>query len=160
MPVGFDKQNCHLECKNIVFVQNFVSAEKNNVGNVFSCNGSDQAEVKIRLDKARRAWPSMGKLWSSSAPERFKVICFRALVQNALLSGLEALVLAAKEVETLEIFQMRCLRRIMCGGACFKVLRQMSDGSSYTQFKALTSTAVRKILKIPTLESELRAKRL
>ena len=38
--VGFVKQNCHLECKNIVFVQNFVSAEKNNVGNVFSFHRS------------------------------------------------------------------------------------------------------------------------
>lgn len=130
------------------------------VGSVFSCNDFGKSELSVRVEKAKRAWASMGKFWSKPAPEKFKLTCYRALVLNALLSGLEALVPSEKDMRTLEFFQLKCLRRIMCGGACFKILRQAADGSQYVQFRALTNSAVRESLRVPTIASELRARRI
>eukprot|EP00930_Biecheleria_cincta_P037115 TRINITY_DN25456_c0_g1_i1.p1 TRINITY_DN25456_c0_g1~~TRINITY_DN25456_c0_g1_i1.p1 ORF type:complete len:221 (-),score=23.05 TRINITY_DN25456_c0_g1_i1:147-809(-) len=88
------------------------------VGSIFSHSQSLRAEVQQRISKAKRAWMAMGSFWHSPAPLKFKIVCYRSLVQNTLLSGMEALVLGRKDFEEMEVLQMRWLRKIMSGKAC------------------------------------------
>eukprot|EP00930_Biecheleria_cincta_P075218 TRINITY_DN6238_c0_g1_i1.p1 TRINITY_DN6238_c0_g1~~TRINITY_DN6238_c0_g1_i1.p1 ORF type:complete len:336 (-),score=45.12 TRINITY_DN6238_c0_g1_i1:318-1325(-) len=130
------------------------------VGSVLSHDGSIAPEIQQRLKKAKRAWMTLRKFWSSAAPEKFKVTCYRALVQNALLSGLEAAVLDKEHIDKMEMQQMQYLRKLMCGGACYKTLKRTLDGRQYVQFNALTNQVVRELTGVPTLQSELSARRL
>ena len=130
------------------------------VGSLLTLDSSNQAEINRRFEKAKRAWMAMGKFWSSNVNEKFKIVCYRCLVLNALLSGLEAFALGDTDLVKLEVLQMRFLRKIMCGGACLKTLKRTQDGREYVQFQALKNDRVREILKIATLESELRARRV
>ena len=158
---NFDKKKILVESDfPLLSVLPWVSKQFKYVGSVLSHDGSVDLEIQERIAGAKRAWRSLGRFWSSTALEKFKVTCYRALAQNSLLSGLDALVLEERHFDKLEVLQMRYLRKLMCGGACYKTLKRTLDGRQHVQFQALTNNTVRSSLKVFTLRSEISARRL
>ena len=64
--------------------------------------GSNTPEVQARVFAAKRGYYSMGAFWSIPAGQAKPMLdIFRALVFNALVSGMEILVLSPAEVAIL-----------------------------------------------------------
>ena len=51
-------------------------------------------------------------------------------MRSVLLSGLETVAFPPDLLHSLEVFQMKCLRRLACGQACLKEIRVAEDGAS------------------------------
>ncbi|CAE8638109.1 unnamed protein product [Polarella glacialis] len=118
-------------------------------------------EISVRILAARKAWAAMGAFWyRETIPCRVRVQIFMALVRNALLSGLETIVLTAPQWLQLERIQMRYLRALMCSQACVKTQELQSTGQVLIKYHALTNTQVRTSLHVPTLQSEMTSRRV
>ena len=85
------------------------------LGSIYSANLSMQAEVSQRLASAGRAFYKLScmKLWKDYVISmKTKITLYKVMVQSVLLYGSETWALTEQETNRLEVFQMRCLRRI------------------------------------------------
>ena len=131
------------------------------LGSVINYKGDLHKEVLDRIHSARRAWIAFGKFWChSSIHQKFRRSVFMAVVRSSLLVGLEAAVLTREQVDALESQQCKYMRKILCGQACLKLHNINALGQATTRFRALPNDRVRELLHIPTVESELLARRL
>mmetsp|Transcript_102316 Transcript_102316/g.330058 ORF Transcript_102316/g.330058 Transcript_102316/m.330058 type:complete len:366 (+) Transcript_102316:163-1260(+) len=69
------------------------------------------------MAKARRVWLIYRTFWTSPAPLTRRLLVYKAAVRTALLSGLDAQVLARVYVDRLESWEMSRLRALLRGGA-------------------------------------------
>ena len=71
-------------------------------------------DLKNRLSKARSAFVRLNKIWrSSSLSRRTKLKLFRTLVVPVLASGCETWKMNKADNKMLNIFQNKCLRKIL-----------------------------------------------
>ena len=118
-------------------------------------------EVRERIRCAEAAWRKLGSFWSrSSISIRFRITAYKARVRSVLLTGLETVAFSYQLLQPLEVFQMKCLRKLMCGKACLKTLMRNRAGEESTKYKALSNQEIRQRLRIHTVSSELRYRRL
>ena len=111
----------------------------------------------MRVRAAKASWARMGRFWFwSLASRRGKLLVYRALVHNTLLSGLECLVLEKQKYAQLGSLVLRHGRKLMQGQACFK--QQLADGS--TRYVACKSKDVWRWLRLCPSELELQVRRL
>ena len=85
-----------------------------NLGMLHHFNGSNMPEVQARVLAAKRGYCSMGAFWSIPAGQAKPMLdIFRALVFNALVSGVEISVLSPAEVATLSSTLSHLGRKLM-----------------------------------------------
>ena len=76
--------------------------------------GGGMEDLKNRLLKERSAFVRLQKIWrSSSLPRRTKLKLFRTLVVPVLVYGCETWKLNKADNKMLNIFQNKCLRKIL-----------------------------------------------
>ena len=77
-----------------------------------------------------------------------------------MLNALEAAALARENFDFLEKKLMLFLRWLMCGDACKKTREVLPSGQEVVRYKAFSNAAVRQKLRVHTIASELRYRRL
>ena len=77
-------------------------------------------EVKRRCEAARAGWARGGKIWTSSAPPKLKRALFIGLVQNTILSAMEAFVLEARHINLMDTVLCKLLRALGRGAIHMK----------------------------------------
>ena len=131
------------------------------LGCTLNWKGDISGEVKERIQSVVVAYFSMGKFWCrANVSLQFKLTVYRSLVLSSLLTGLECAALEIRHLHMLETAQNKFLRKIMCGRACSKIQETTSEGLTTVRYRALSSQSVRQTLKVYTVTSELRARRL
>ncbi|OLP76247.1 hypothetical protein AK812_SmicGene43842 [Symbiodinium microadriaticum] len=119
--------------------------------------GSNAPEITARIQAARGAWCSYGKLWSSpKVASRPLVTIFKSGVYSHAVSGLEARVLTQSELDRLDRFVFSKGRKVMRGDACAKILSE--DGTM--EYHAIPSKKVWRFLQLVPTSIELRVRRL
>ncbi|BDA41138.1 probable uncharacterized transposon-derived protein [Coccomyxa sp. Obi] len=75
-----------------------------------------QPEIASRLSRAGGAYHKLSRLkvWKDkNISLKIKVILYKVIVQSTLLYGCETWAVTNEDIRKLEVFQMRCLRRIL-----------------------------------------------
>ena len=85
---------------------------------------------------------------------------YKAVVRSSLLVGLEAVALSREMLEPMEKFQNKKMRQLMCGDACIKTVTASETGETKTKFRVLSNKVVRERLGLPTIFSEMCARRV
>ena len=76
--------------------------------------GGGSKDIMNRLQKARRAFQRLGKVWAARGiGRRTKVRLFKTLIRPVLLYGCETWKITKADKRKLNSFQCQCLRRIM-----------------------------------------------
>ncbi|CAE7796881.1 unnamed protein product [Symbiodinium sp. CCMP2456] len=123
--------------------------------NLFHC------EVQVRIRAAFSGFSSMGSFWSRARSSRKAVrLLFRGMVQEALLSGLEATVLHPADIRKLDKALLHLGRKVLQGAACEKQTVAEQDGSNSIKYHAKPNEFVWKQLQMAPCDIELRIKRL
>ena len=77
-------------------------------------DGDSEPDVKRRISKASQAFSILKNIWKSKKLSRnTKIRIFRSNVVSVLLYGCESWKVATTISRMLEVFQNRCLRRIL-----------------------------------------------
>jgi hypothetical protein len=84
------------------------------LGSIVATDGGSEADVHSRINKARHAYNSLGKVWNSSQiSKRHKLYIFNASVRSVLLYGSETWRVTGPISRKLQVFVNKCMRRIM-----------------------------------------------
>ncbi|BDA51414.1 RNA-directed DNA polymerase from mobile element jockey [Coccomyxa sp. Obi] len=86
------------------------------LGSICSADMSMQPEIASRLSRAGGAYHKLSRLkvWKDkNISVKIKVILYKVIVQSTLLYGCETWAVTNEDIRKLEVFQMRCLRRIL-----------------------------------------------
>lgn len=84
------------------------------LGSIVDELGGTDADVKVRISKARNAFVSLGRIWKDrSITTRTKCRLFNSNVKSVLLYGCETWKLTKTLLNKLQIFVNTCLRRIL-----------------------------------------------
>ncbi|BDA43572.1 hypothetical protein COCOBI_04-5840 [Coccomyxa sp. Obi] len=86
------------------------------LGSICSADMSMQPEIASRLSRAGGAYHKLSRLkvWKDkNISLKIKVILYKVIVQSTLLYGCETWAVTNEDIRKLEVFQMRCLRRIL-----------------------------------------------
>jgi len=86
------------------------------LGAVCSADMSMRSEISNRLSKAGKALHKLTnmKIWGDSAISRkTKMTLYKVVVQSVLLYGCETWAITVQDTHRLEVFQMRCLRKVL-----------------------------------------------
>ena len=76
--------------------------------------GGGEEEIKARLGKARGVFVKLNRIWnSSSVSRRTKIRLYKTLVKPVLMYGCETWKMNEGDAKRIDVFQNRCLRRIM-----------------------------------------------
>ena len=76
--------------------------------------GGGEEDIKARLGKARGAFLRLNRVWnSSSVSRRTKIRLYKTLVKPVLMYGCETQKMNEGDAKRIDVFQNRCLRRIM-----------------------------------------------
>ena len=76
--------------------------------------GGGEEDIKARLGKARGAFVKLNQVWnSSSVSRRMKIRLYKTLVKPVLMYGCETWKMNEGDAKRIDVFQNRCLRRIM-----------------------------------------------
>jgi len=139
--IGCDESHLNLGNQRIENVKEFVY-----LGSLIKETHSTESEVGRRIQMASMTFGSLSPcLWSRSEISKdTKMSIFKTAVMPTLLYGCETWVPIAEDIYRLEVFQMRCLRKIL------KI--SINDHKSNKE--------IRKIANIQTIESRIRQKRL
>lgn len=116
---------------------------------------SFKVEVKARIAAAGRAYKVFRSFLASSARLSVRILVFRSVVQDTLISGLVSFPLSRNEVDQLEAAQNKMARAMLCGDACKKEV--MENGKRYS---AVTTAEVRRRLRLARVQTELIVQRL
>ena len=84
------------------------------LGSTITCDGSIDRELDIRIGKASSAFNSLNNIWRNSGVQlSTKVDIYRSAVVTQLLYGSASWTLKQQQLERLDAFHHRCLRRIL-----------------------------------------------
>ena len=131
------------------------------LGSLLHCTGDSLPEIRKHIHESQVAWAKLGPFWSRRAiPTRYRTSAYCTMVRSVMLTGLETLAFTWEMLHKLETVQTRFLRKICCGMACEKRTVLDDEGNERTKYTAKSNETVRQMLKVPTVASELRARRL
>ena len=126
-----------------------------------SYNNLFHDEIQERIRAAFSGYASMGSFWSRARNSRKAVrLLFRGMVQETLLSGLEATVLRSVDIRKLDRALLQLGRKVLQGVACEKQTVVDQDGFSSIKYQAKPNEFVWKQLQMAPCDIELRIKRL
>ena len=95
--------------KNIEEVKEFVY-----LGSKITADGDSTADVESRIAKARGAFANLRSIWrSTSISTNTKIRIFKSNIIGVLLYGAESWKVTKNITQKLDVFQTRCLRRIL-----------------------------------------------
>ena len=117
------------------------------LGSICSADMSMQPEIANRLSRASGAYHKLKrlKIWGDrDISHRIKLTLYKVIVQSTLLYGCETWAIPDADVKKLEIFQMRCLRRL-CG---------------ISLMDKISNFRIRAMCKVPQIADLLRYRRL
>ena len=84
------------------------------LGSVVSIDGGSDEDIKVRINKARVAFNTLRKVWSSHViSRRTKFRIFNTNVKAVLLYGSETWRTTKQTSQKLQTFVNKCLRRIL-----------------------------------------------
>lgn len=84
------------------------------LGSIISSSGGSNEDIKSRLSKAKSAFGMLSSIWQSTAISRdTKIKIFNANVKSVLLYACETWNPSNRELQTIQAFVNRCLRRIL-----------------------------------------------
>lgn len=84
------------------------------LGSIISVTGGSSEDIQSRVRKGRAAFGSLDKVWRSSHISRnTKIRLFNSNVKSVLLYGCESWNAATREIQTMQAFINRCLRKIL-----------------------------------------------
>ena len=76
--------------------------------------GGGEEDIKATLGKARGAFVKLKRVWSSSSmSKRTKIRLYKTLVKPVLMYGCETWKMNESDAKKIDVFQNRCLRRVM-----------------------------------------------
>ena len=102
-------QQVTIDNKNIEEVQEFVY-----LGSKITTDGNSEMDVLLRLSKARGAFAVLRNIWrSSKIGTKTKLKIFKSNVLGVLLYGAESWKVSQSVCHKIDVFQTRCLRRIL-----------------------------------------------
>ena len=108
-------------------------------------------ERELRIRAMRSGWTQMGKFWASQAPDKVKRIVFICHVMNAGYSGMEAMIPARVDHDTIDRTALALLRSLMQGAATW---------NTDTHKKSMTNDQVWKRWRLVPSSIELTVRRL
>ena len=80
-----------------------------------STSGDGEEEILVRISKASQAFASLRSTWrSKNISQKTKIRFFKSNVLSTLLYGAESWKMTKTIRHKLEVFQNKCLRRILC----------------------------------------------
>ncbi len=84
------------------------------LGSVIFQNGNTEVEIKCRIGKAAAVFWRINKIWSSpSISLKIKLRLFSAIVVPTAINASETWTASGSSKNRLDVFQQRCLRRIL-----------------------------------------------
>ncbi|XP_075151095.1 uncharacterized protein LOC142225204 [Haematobia irritans] len=84
------------------------------LGSIITSEGGSSEDIKNRLTKGRAAFASLEKVWRSTYISRnAKIKIFNASIKSVILYGCETWNSANKELQAIQVFINRCLRKIV-----------------------------------------------
>lgn len=84
------------------------------LGSLISNSGGSKEDIQYRLCKAKQAYGMLNKFWlARSISTRTKINVFNTNVKSVLLYGCETWNLTKSEIQSMQAFVNRCLRRIL-----------------------------------------------
>ncbi|KAI8483821.1 hypothetical protein Bbelb_384790 [Branchiostoma belcheri] len=84
------------------------------LGTTFSSDGTTDSELSNRIQKASGAFNQLGKIWNNrNILDATKLRIYEAAVITILTYGSEVWITTQAQVDRLETFHQRCLRRIL-----------------------------------------------
>ena len=84
------------------------------LGSKMSTSGDGEEEILVRISKASQAFASLRSTWRSrNISQKTKIRVFKSNVVSTLLYGAESWKMTKAISHKLEVFQNRCLRRIL-----------------------------------------------
>ena len=102
-------QQVTIDNRNIEEVQEFVY-----LGSKITTDGNSEMDVLHRLSKARGAFAALRNIWRSSRiGTKTKLKIFKGNVLGVLLYGAESWTVSQSVCHKIDVFQTRCLRRIL-----------------------------------------------
>ena len=76
-------------------------------------DGNTKAEIKTRINKARRAFAALKNIWKTKTiSKKTKIRIFKSNVPVVLLYAAESWKVTKVICHVLEVFQNKCIRRI------------------------------------------------
>ena len=102
--------------KDIICDFGFISFTKNftYLGSIVSYDLDDYTDITSRIKKVSQAMGSLKKFWDSDHVDiSAKVLIYLAIPVNLLLWGCQSWALTKVLTKKIEVFHMRCLRRIL-----------------------------------------------
>ena len=76
--------------------------------------GGGEEDIKARLGKARGAFVKLNRVWNSSSVSRkTKIRLYKTLVKPVFMYGCETWKMNEGDAKKIDVFQNRCLRRVM-----------------------------------------------
>ena len=117
------------------------------LGSICSTDMSMQPEIANRLSRASGAYHKLKRLkvWGDKdISQGIKMVLYKVIVQSTLLYGCETWAISKSNVKKLEVFQMRCLRRL-CG---------------FSLLDKIPNTEIRAKCQVPLIADLLRYRRL
>ena len=77
-------------------------------------DGNTEVEIKTRINKARGAFAALKNIWKTKMiSKKTKILIFKSNVLNVILYAAESWKLTKGICHMLEVFQNKCLRRIL-----------------------------------------------
>lgn len=111
MRVGEEQHNTpvHVGCKPVEFVEHF-----NYLGSMVDADGGTDRDVQSRIGRATAVFQKMRSVWSTSAiSTSLKVKLFNAIVIPTAIYACESWKATSSISHKLNVFQQRCLRKIL-----------------------------------------------
>lgn len=126
-----------------------------------SYNNGNQPEIQCRIRAAHNGFAVLGGFWKHAAGSRTAtVLVFRCMVHEALLSGLESMVLTPSEIHMLDKTILQLGRKVLRGKACSKIRETQADGSTTVKYVAQPNKFVWQALRLSPCSIELQIRRL
>src|SRR5690242_19641255 len=84
------------------------------LGSIMSIDGGTEADVNCRIGKAAAAFQQMRSVWSTSTIDTAtKIRLFNAIIVPTAIYASETWKFTAKVAKKINVFQQRCLRKIL-----------------------------------------------
>ena len=129
-----------------------VCSKERYLGNIKHYNGLKSFNTERRINTAQECFYSMGSFWKRPGVHfRVKKMIYKGLIENALLSGLEAEALTNTEYAKLEKWNIRYMR---------KVLGPDNSVDVNGERRQISNTEVRSKFNTHTLDSTMSKRRL
>ena len=123
------------------------------LGNLREAEGISRPNTDKRYNAMREGYYIFEGLWRcSEVPRTLKITMYKNLVFNTGTSGLEAEIQTKEDIRRLETLNVTLMRKVICGEAAI-----VKENGERWQ---LTNTEIRIKMKVATITSELRHRRV